>query len=137
MNTPHQQRKAVTKQYRGYEFSFELYQPQPTSFSGVGYASIVTPKPETRYSPLYRAVETVTGMSRAELKSGQRHRTLAYARFIFMYLAHAVLFQTNVTIGRELNRDHTTIMHGRHRVQDLRIIDKNFARQYEAVEALL
>lgn len=63
---------------------------------------------------LGRILDTVaieTGYTREDLISPSRRQPLAIWRQVFMYVARQSGFSL-VAIGRALERDHTTVMHG-------------------------
>jgi hypothetical protein len=52
------------------------------------------------------------GLSAREMTSERRSREIAWPRQIAMYLAYKLTPKSLPGIGRQFNRDHTTILHG-------------------------
>jgi chromosomal replication initiation ATPase DnaA len=68
-------------------------------------------KKATNIERLFRAINTVTKVSKAALTSPDKHRIYIESRQIFCYIAHTYFDLTLKAIGRALNRDHTTVLH--------------------------
>ena len=68
----------------------------------------------------------------------KRQRTIARPRQIAMYLAKSLTTRSLPDIGRRFGgRDHTTIMHGVRRVEELRATDSQLAEDLELLRRLL
>jgi chromosomal replication initiator protein len=72
-------------------------------------------------------------VSQADLTSKARHRKIARPRQVLMYLACYDTLQSLPWIGRQIgNRDHTTVIHGKRKIEEL--ID---SREEQAIIASL
>jgi chromosomal replication initiator protein len=68
----------------------------------------------------------------------KRQRTIARPRQIAMYLAKSLTTRSLPDIGRRFGgRDHTTIMHGVRKVEELRSTDSQLAEDLELLRRLL
>lgn len=54
----------------------------------------------------------------AHLRGHRRTREIAYPRQLAMLIASEMLGASSVAIGQELNRDHTTVLHGIKRARE-------------------
>lgn len=68
-------------------------------------------KKATNTERLFKAILSVTKVSKAALASPDKHRIYIESRQIFCYIAHTYFGLTLKSIGRALNRDHTTVIH--------------------------
>jgi hypothetical protein len=73
----------------------------------------------------------------SELIGRNRATKLVHARQIAMYLAHELTDASLVYIGRQINRDHTTVYHGFRRVEAKRADIPELPALIEAVRAAL
>lgn len=64
------------------------------------------------------AVAAVTETPLDALKGGRRDRPTTKVRQIAMYLARELTNKSLYQIGREFNRDYTTVLHGCRQVQE-------------------
>ena len=78
----------------------DLVAPGPAAAAGVGAAAVLT------------AVSRYYGVKLDDLKSKARHKQIVIPRQIAMYLLHEDARLSTPEIGRLLNRDHTTVLHG-------------------------
>jgi chromosomal replication initiator protein len=68
----------------------------------------------------------------------KRQRTIARPRQIAMYLSKSLTTRSLPDIGRRFGgRDHTTIMHGVRKVEELRATDSQLAEDLELLRRLL
>ncbi|MFN3387482.1 MAG: helix-turn-helix domain-containing protein [Allosphingosinicella sp.] len=74
--------------------------------------SFIDVRPRRTVAEVVLLVSSEFGVSRAELVSEHRGREIAHPRQVVMYLASQVTPASLPQIGRRLNRDHTTVMHG-------------------------
>jgi hypothetical protein len=66
-----------------------------------------------------------TGVTRDEMISQTRAAEIVAARHAFCYLAyHAINNHTLKEIGKVINRDHATVLHGKNKIQDFIDFDK-------------
>jgi hypothetical protein len=73
------------------------------------------------------AVALRCGVSTIDIQSARRDRTAARPRQLVMWLARHTTLLSLADIGRALARDHTTVMHGIRRVDELLREDAEFA----------
>lgn len=74
------------------------------------------------------------GITERQLKSKCRKRDLVEARQIFCYLADKYTMAILETIGEEINRDHTTVIHSKQVAEDLIFSNTFFRRRVKALE---
>ena len=70
-------------------------------------------------SEIINAVCREFGVSKARILGPQRARSIARPRQVIMYLSALYTGQSLPQIGRQLRRDHTTILHGRKTITNL------------------
>ncbi len=89
---------------------------------------LVTP---ARIKPVVRAVAKYYGVSLGDIVSSRRARGLIRPRQVAMYLARELTGHSLPAIGRVLDRDHTTVLHGCRRIAALRredpVLDREIA----------
>lgn len=69
-----------------------------------------------------------------EMKSARRYREVARPRQVAMYLARRLTMHSLPEIGRYFGgRDHTTVMHGIRRIEDLLATDRLLKRKVTAL----
>ncbi len=74
------------------------------------------------------------GLKQADLLSGRRTRSVARPRQIAMYLCKNYTSRSYPDIGRRFGgRDHTTVLHGVRRIEELAAKDEQIARDLEAL----
>jgi len=83
-----------------------------------------------------KAVCKVFEVREDDLLSPHRASYITTPRFALMYLGCYMTNNSTTTVGRFLNRDHTTIIHGRNRASQLRRTNKAFAERLEQSEEL-
>jgi chromosomal replication initiator protein len=89
----------------------------------------------TSVADIQRAVCTHFRLSNAELLSKDRHKSVAFARQVAMYLCRLRLKCSFPELGRAFgNRDHTTVISAVRRVEVLRQTDPKVAAHLEAIE---
>ena len=77
-------------------------------------------------------------LSNSELLSKDRHKSVAFARQVAMYVCRQRLKCSFPELGRAFgNRDHTTVMSAVRRVETLRHIDPQVNAHLEAIEQKL
>jgi len=87
---------------------------------------------------IQRAVCNHFRMSNSELLSKDRHKSVAFARQVAMYLCRQRLKCSFPELGRAFgNRDHTTVMSAVRRVEQLRQRDPQVNAHLEAIEQRL
>ena len=83
-----------------------------------------------------RATSRVFDVSLDELKGRGRSSNLIKPRHVIYYLANTELKLSLTNIGRLMNRDHTSILHGVNSVREKMRIDFQLAKDCEKVLAL-
>lgn len=87
---------------------------------------------------IQRAVCSHFRLSNAELLSKDRHKSVAFARQVAMYVCRQRLKSSFPELGRAFgNRDHTTVMSAVRRVETLRKQDPQVNAHLEAIEQKL
>lgn len=86
------------------------------------------PEPLAAFDKVLELVAAESGVSREQLLSKRRTDYVAHARFVAFYLCHKVmgmsLHQINERFGRA---DHTGVLYGVQRVEELAALEKPFA----------
>ena len=83
-----------------------------------------------RGEEIMHRVARATGVTVAELRSRAKHKTLAEARQLAMLLMRDVEGMSLPEIGRMLDRDHTTVMHGIRSAKENLEFDRGDWRHY-------
>lgn len=92
----------------------------------------------TSVEDIQRAVCGHFRLTNADLLSKDRHRSVAFARQVAMYLCRQRLKCSFPELGRAFgNRDHTTVMSAVRRMEALRNTDPQVAAHLEAIERRL
>jgi chromosomal replication initiator protein len=92
----------------------------------------------TSVEDIQRAVCGHFRLTSADLLSKDRHRSVAFARQVAMYLCRQRLKCSFPELGRAFgNRDHTTVMSAVRRMEALRSTDPQVAAHLEAIEQRL
>jgi chromosomal replication initiator protein len=92
----------------------------------------------TSVEDIQRAVCTHFRLSNSELLSKDRHKSVAFARHVAMYLCRQRLGCSFPELGRAFgNRDHTTVMSAVRRVEHLRQKDPQVNAHLQALEQKL
>ena len=82
-------------------------------------------------SDVVNAVCAVWGVTKAGLFSGSRLRKFAYARFCAFNICRQITDLSYPQIANVFGRDHTTVMSGAHRANDLLGVDAEFSDKYD------
>ncbi len=91
-----------------------------------------------RIEDIQRAVSRHYNVSRTELLSNRRTRTIVRPRQIAMYLAKVLTPRSLPEIGRRFGgRDHTTVLHAVRKIEGLSESDKILAREIELLKRLI
>jgi chromosomal replication initiator protein len=99
--------------------------------------ALVTPQSQrvVCVSDIQKAVCSHFRVTNAELLSKDRHRSVAFARQVAMYLCRQRLKSSFPELGRAFgNRDHTTVMSAVRKVESLRKTDPQVDAHLEAIE---
>jgi chromosomal replication initiator protein len=77
-------------------------------------------------------------VSKTELLSNRRTRTIVKPRQIAMYLAKVMTPRSLPEIGRRFGgRDHTTVLHAVRKIEDLSGTDNTLAQEIELLRRLI
>jgi len=76
-----------------------------------------------KLADILRATCRVTGLTMSELTGQQRHHTITSKRHIAMWLATKHTEMSLPQLARHFNRDHTTVMYARRKIDWLRLSD--------------
>jgi chromosomal replication initiation ATPase DnaA len=87
--------------------------------------------------PVIRTVAKYYGVSLTDLLSCRRNRSVARPRHVAMYLAERLTRHSLPAIGRILDRDHSTIMHGCRKIATLRLEDAKLDAEIRELIGLL
>jgi chromosomal replication initiator protein len=71
------------------------------------------------------------------MRSRSQYWSHAHPRQVAMYLAHQITNRQKTVIGREFNRDHTTVLHAIRAVAARRAADPQLDADIRAIEAAL
>jgi chromosomal replication initiator protein len=101
----------------------------PLITSGMVFANLpnATIRPRLNIDRIKRVVGDYYNVSINELNSSRRARDVARPRQVAMYLAKELTPKSLPVIGREFNRDHTTVIHALRQINHLRLIDGDIA----------
>lgn len=61
-----------------------------------------------------------------EIKSKKRNQPITNARQVYMYLTREILNESLLNIGKTIDRDHSTVIHGIEKIEEKIKTDKNF-----------
>ncbi|WP_068084647.1 chromosomal replication initiator protein DnaA [Polycladidibacter stylochi] len=87
---------------------------------------------------IQRVVSKHYNVSRADLLSARRTRTIVRPRQIAMYLAKMMTPRSLPEIGRRFgNRDHTTVLHAVRKIEELSKADNGLAQELELLKRML
>jgi chromosomal replication initiator protein len=77
-------------------------------------------------------------VSKTELLSNRRTRTIVKPRQVAMYLSKVMTPRSLPEIGRRFGgRDHTTVLHAVRKIEDLSGTDNNLAQELELLRRLI
>jgi chromosomal replication initiator protein len=113
--------------------------PIDLEFAKAEIAKIAPRRQETRsVEDIQRVVCGHFRLTNAELLSKDRHKSVAFARQVAMYLCRQRLGCSFPELGRAFgNRDHTTVMSAVRRVESLRRSNPDVNAQVQALESRL
>lgn len=115
-----------------------LHRPIDTDFVRAELAATVPRVTETGVDDIQRAVCHHFKLTERELCSKDRHKSIAFARHVAMYLCKQRLKSSFPELGRAFgNRDHTTVMSAVRKVEGLRENDPEVRAHIEALERKL
>ncbi|TIN12878.1 MAG: chromosomal replication initiator protein DnaA, partial [Mesorhizobium sp.] len=77
-------------------------------------------------------------VSKTELLSNRRTRTIVKPRQVAMYLSKVMTPRSLPEIGRRFGgRDHTTVLHAVRKIEDLSGVDNTLAQELELLRRLI
>lgn len=79
----------------------------------------------------------VEGVTDVELSDTSRVRRIATARFLYFAACRQYTTYSTSAIGKEVNRDHSTVLHGLKVARDLMSYDKSIVKQYDQICQLI
>ena len=92
---------------------------------------------KAKWTDAMRVVCQVYQITPDDIYSRIRKQHILYARHTFNYVCRKTLGMSLDSIGRIINRDHSTIIHSVRQTQDLIDYDRNFAKTYQQTLELL
>jgi len=93
---------------------------------------------KVKIEDIQRIVSKHFNVTKADLLSARRTRTVVRPRQIAMYLAKALTPRSLPEIGRRFgNRDHTTVLHAVRKIEEMATADRGFADEIEMLKRLL
>lgn len=92
---------------------------------------------KAKWTDAMRVVCQVYNITPDDIYSKNRTQHILYARHTFNYICRRTLTMSLESIGRIINRDHSTIIHSVKQTQDLIEYDRNFAKTYQQTLELL
>src|SRR5690606_22194257 len=91
-----------------------------------------------RIEDIQRVVARHYSVSRTELLSARRTRTIVKPRQVAMYLAKSMTPRSLPEIGRRFGgRDHTTVLHAVRKIEDLSGTDTTLAQEIEFLRRMI
>ena len=93
---------------------------------------------KVKIEDIQRVVSKHFNVTKADLLSARRTRTVVRPRQIAMYLAKSLTPRSLPEIGRRFgNRDHTTVLHAVRKIEEMAGADRAFADEIEMLKRLL
>ncbi len=86
---------------------------------------------------IQNAVVDFYGITYSDIVSNKRSRNIAHPRQVAIYLCRELLESTFKAIGKEFNRDHSTIMHSYDLISNALQEDRNLREEIEAIREKL
>lgn len=87
---------------------------------------------------IQRVVSKHYNVTKADLLSARRTRTIVRPRQIAMYLAKVMTPRSLPEIGRRFgNRDHTTVLHAVRKIEEMARADYSLAQELELLKRML
>lgn len=75
---------------------------------------------------ILEAVSSYFNVKIEEIKSKKRNQPITNARQVYMYLTRELLNESLLNIGKSIDRDHSTVIHGIEKIEEKLKNDKNF-----------
>lgn len=83
---------------------------------------------------IYKAVKEATGV---EFKNKLRYREMTDARKLFYYLCRKYTIMSFAQIGREVGKDHSTVVYGIRVAKNLLDVDESFNQKYQNAKEII
>lgn len=95
-------------------------------------------RPQVRIEDIQRVVAAHYQVSRSDLVSSRRTRSIVVPRQVAMYLAKSLTPRSLPEIGRRFgNRDHTTVLHAVRKIEGLVVQDEGLAKDIDGLKRRL
>lgn len=88
-------------------------------------------------SDIQGAVEKYFNISHADLVGSKRSANIAHARQVAIYLCRSMIDISYEAIGKEFNRDHTTIMYGFTQIEGKRRESRELNEELEIIQQMI
>ena len=75
---------------------------------------------------ILETVSTHFNVKIEEIKSKRRNKPITNARQVYMYLTREILNESLLNIGKSIDRDHSTVIHGIEKIEEMIKSDKKF-----------
>lgn len=99
-------------------------------------SSVISKRKKINPLEIINAVSEELQISVKDIKSPKRHQEIVYARQICMFLLKEILNLQLIKIAKHLGRkDHTTIIHGISKIENLRNTDKDTAKLIQQIKS--
>ena len=93
---------------------------------------------KVKIEDIQRVVSKHFNVTKSDLLSARRNRTIVRPRQIAMYLSKALTPRSLPEIGRRFGgRDHTTVLHAVRKIEELTNVDEALAREIELLKQML
>jgi chromosomal replication initiator protein len=92
---------------------------------------------KAQWEDVMRSICQIWDITPDDIYSHNRQQHVLYARHTFNYICRKTLRMSFESIGRIINRDHSTIIHSVRQTQDLIEYDRQFAKTHQQTLELL
>lgn len=86
---------------------------------------------------LLSIVSELTGVSLYDLRRKDRRKNVVEARHLYFWAATRILGRTVTEVGRSLQRDHSTVVHGRESIEGFFIYDQRVIYLSERLKSII
>lgn len=111
-------------------------QPEAPSITRIRVRVFIE-KPTLRFSTIMAVVAQYYGLTIEQLCSSSRSANITMARHISVYLGDKLLGRSLCAMGRDINRDHTSVLNGRRRIIKLVFNNPQVAETIDIITAKL
>lgn len=132
--------RALTGAFNKISTHTQLYREEPTIAlcNDLLQDQFTAKESSASVEKIVNAICRYYNLPQSDLMSGKRHRALATARQIAMYLLRHELNLSTPLIGKELGgKDHTTVMHGARKIERDIIKDPTLKREVNAIREII